>query len=76
MNNYNFWLQGAYFYEAVSVALSNAFGGKAQYSTCPYGQEEKKEQIPKHNSLEAQLKERAMKVKQMLGGEKEKCKTN
>lgn len=38
MFNNNAWLQGAYFYEAVSVALCNAFSKqKVQYSKQPYG---------------------------------------
>lgn len=37
MFNNNAWLQGAYFHEAVSVALCNAFGKrKVEYSKEPY----------------------------------------
>lgn len=35
--NNNAWLQGAYFYDAISVALCNAFGNKVEYSKQPYG---------------------------------------
>lgn len=36
--NNNAWLQGAYFNEAISVALCNAFGkGNLKYSDKPYG---------------------------------------
>lgn len=39
--NYNAWLQGLYFYEGLSIALSNGFGGsKLQYPKMPYGVEE------------------------------------
>lgn len=51
--NQNAWLQGTYFYEAVSVALCNAFSkSKVEYSKQPYGmkietdtEEEKKKRI-------------------------------
>lgn len=51
--NSNAWLQGAYFYEALSVALCNAFSkSKVEYSKQPYGferaemtEEKKKKQI-------------------------------
>ena len=36
--NYKAWLQGAYIYEAVSVALNNAFNKqKVSYAKIPYG---------------------------------------
>lgn len=36
--NNNAWLQGAYFHEAISVALCNAFSKtKVEYSKQPYG---------------------------------------
>lgn len=41
--NSNAWLQGAYFNEAVSVALCNAFSkSKVEYSKQPYGFNENK----------------------------------
>lgn len=51
--NNNAWLQGAYFHEAVTVALCNAFSKqKVKYSEKPYGferaeatEEQKKKQI-------------------------------
>jgi uncharacterized protein YdeI (YjbR/CyaY-like superfamily) len=51
--NNNAWLQGAYFHEAITVALCNAFGKqKIKYSEKPYGfdraentEEKKKKQI-------------------------------
>ncbi len=40
--NNNAWLQGAYFHEAVTVALCNAFSHqKVKYSERPYGFEER-----------------------------------
>lgn len=53
MFNNNAWLQGAYFHEAISVALCNAFSkSKVEYSKRPYGferaentEEQKKKQI-------------------------------
>ena len=42
--NNNAWLQGAYFHEAITVALCNAFGKqKIKYSEKPYGYEERAE---------------------------------
>lgn len=42
ISNNNAWLQGAYFYEAISVALHNAFDKqKIEYSKQPYGFEKK-----------------------------------
>lgn len=51
--NNNAWLQGAYFHEAITVALCNAFSKqKVKYSEKPYGferaentEEQKKKQI-------------------------------
>ena len=72
--NVNCWLQGAYFYEAISVALSNAFSKQqTQYRDQPFdlsGTSKVKKQNPKQNSLEIQLKERAKKIEEMLGGNK------
>ncbi len=33
--NWECWIQGLYFYHALNVALSNAFGGKAEYMSEP-----------------------------------------
>lgn len=42
--NNNAWLQGAYFNEAISVALCNAFSNsKVEYSKQPYGLNKNKE---------------------------------
>lgn len=66
--NINCWLQGAYFYEAISVALSNAFNKKKiEYRNQPYDFNSSHEN-PKQNVLENQLKERAKQVQKLLGG--------
>ena len=63
------WLQGAYIYEAVSVALSNAFSKvKHNYSQQPYDLNTSKED--KAKQLQMQLKNRVMKVQEVFGGEK------
>lgn len=65
-NNYQAWLQGAYIWEAVSVALSNAFSKeKISYRNVPYGIEETSK-IPKQKLLEAKLKARVMQVQQVF----------
>lgn len=67
--NTNMWLQGAYIYEAVSVALSNAFSKtKSTYSKEPYDLYGTKED--KTNKLQMQLKNRVMQVQKVFGGEK------
>ena len=68
-------MQGAYFCEAISVALSQAFGNSsAKYRDKPYdlegNKENKQEETPKQNLLEIQLKKRAKKVEKLLGGKK------
>lgn len=68
--NTHCWLQGAYFYEAISVALSNAFSKKKiEYRNQPYDfNSSDKNKNPKQSILDTQLKERAMKIQKMLGG--------
>lgn len=69
------WLQGAYIYEAVSVALANSLGGaKIDYRSEPYDlyHEKTLEKVQKQrDAMEEQIKARAMKVGEMLGGNKE-----
>lgn len=73
--NHDAWLQGAYFYEAVSVALSNAFSKEQQsYRNTPYGTEETAETTPKQNIIEAKLKNRVMQVQELFRSGK--CKMN
>jgi len=73
LSNIQAWLQGAYFYEAVAVALSNAFSKKKiEYRSKPFefNNENKNTEKPKQNTLDEQLKARAKKIQDMLGGEK------
>lgn len=73
-DNYNAWLQGAYFYEALTVSLSNAFGKeKHTYRDMPYGTE-KEQTTPKQNIVETQLRNRVIKVQELFRSGK--CKTN
>lgn len=68
--NSNAWLQGAYFYEAISVALSNAFSKqKISYCDKPF-ELNTKQTTPKQKTslLEEKLKARAKKVEKLLGG--------
>lgn len=63
--NHNAWLQGAYIYEAISAALSNAFNKqKISYREAPYGEES---QIPKQSKIEISLKNRVMQVQKVFG---------
>ncbi len=68
--NNNAWLQGAYFYEALVVALANSFGKqKVEYSKKPYEMAEEKNNV-KQETLVARIKNRVSQV-QTLMGEKE-----
>ena len=67
--NNNAWLQGAYFHEAVSVALCNAFGKqKVKYSEKPYNFDNTKEQTKEQQSnvLVEKLKGRISQVQTIL----------
>lgn len=62
--NQTAWLQGAYIYEAVSIALSNAFSKqKLSYSKLPYGF--KSEEIDREKMLEMQVAEVKARIKQV-----------
>lgn len=78
--NHNAWLQGAYIYEAVSVAVCNSFSKqKAKYSEKPYDfkQKEISPEEEKKNAVN-ELKARVAQVKAMwhkdndelIGGER------
>lgn len=57
------WLQGAYIYEAVSIALSNAFSKqKLSYSKLPYGV---KVEEDREKMLEVQVAEIKARIKQI-----------
>lgn len=54
--NHNAWLQGAYFHEAISVALNNGFNkSKISYSKQPYGANEKVVNIDNKRQIEMQV---------------------
>ena len=61
--NQNAWLQGAYFYEGISIAIGNSFGKSHQkYPEKPYGYEDipkNKEEIIKHQvaDIKARIKQ-------------------
>ena len=51
--DYDFWLQGAYFYQAVSVALAKGFGGNksVEYPKQPFGYEKPEEDMSQDELL-------------------------
>ena len=66
--NNNAWLQGAYFHEAVTVALCNAFSKTSvKYSTKPYGIEKNDSNMVNEMSaqLSAQIRGRMNEIKQL-----------
>lgn len=70
--NFQLWLQGAYFHEAVTVALANSFGKgkKASYSSKPYNltkEDEEKDLQQQKEKLEKQIKNRISQVQAILG---------
>ena len=63
------WLQGAYIYEAVSVALSNAFSKtKSDYAKQPY-ELESINKSQKLLNLQSKLRNRVSQVQKVFGGE-------
>ena len=76
--NQNAWLQGAYIYEAVQVAINNSFGKhKLAYSKYPYGtpeeeikRREKEEQVKQQELLVAKLCARVTTVQAIMGKNK------
>lgn len=74
--NFQLWLQGAYFHEAVSVALANSFGKgkKISYTTKPYNltkEDEEKEIAEKSKELEIRIKNRISEMQKIKGKENE-----
>lgn len=56
MFNHNAWLQGAYFYDAISIALSNGFGkGHLKYPDKPFGVTESTEQTEEQKKKEVEM---------------------
>lgn len=72
-DNFKAWLQGAYFFEAVSIALSNSFGkGKAKYPEKPYiisEEEQERENKRKQRELETRIKNRIKEMQKIKGVE-------
>ena len=65
--NNNAWLQGAYFHEAISVALCNAFSKqKVEYSKQPYGFDSDKEKKKESEILIAKLKGRVTEIQNIF----------
>lgn len=70
-DNVNAWLQGAYIFEAVSAALSNAFNKKKTfYRDEPFTLNSSTNNKVENNQsmLEAKLKARALEIQNLLGG--------
>lgn len=65
--NNNAWLQGAYFHEAITVALCNAFSKqKVEYSKKPYGTDQKEEYKSESKKLMAKLKGRVTEIQNIF----------
>ena len=69
--NFQLWLQGAYFHEAVAVALSNSFGKgkKISYTQKPYvldKEEEERELQREREKLEKQIRNLITQVQAIL----------
>ena len=77
LENQKAWLQGAYIFEAVSVALNNAFSkSKLNYREEPYdlynseSKSQQEKRISQQKLTEERLKARAMKIAGLLEGGK------
>lgn len=70
-DNFKAWLQGAYFFEAVSIALANSFGkANSKYPEKPYTiSEEEREKDMKQQSkeLEARIRNRIKEMQKIKG---------
>ena len=65
--NNNAWLQGAYFHEAITVALCNAFSKqKVEYSKKPYGADQEEEYKNESEKLMAKLKGRVTEIQNIF----------
>lgn len=68
--NFKSWLQGAYFYEAISVALCNSFTKqKVKYVEKPYDltPKEEKNENDKSKQLEIKIKNRISQMQKIIG---------
>ena len=69
------WLQGMYFYDAISASLNNAFSKtKVSYAKEPYSEKEEVTREEQQNALVTQLMARVKQV-QAIKGEKEENST-
>jgi len=74
-DNFKLWLQGAYFFEAVSIALANSFGkGNSKYPNKPYeletkDDEENKKAKLKSKELEIKIRNRISEMQKIKGEE-------
>lgn len=79
-DNFKAWLQGAYFFEAVSIALANSFGkGKAKYPEKPYiisEEEQEKEHIRQQRELETRIRNRISEMQKIKGEQDSTTKGN
>ena len=76
LKNTNMWLQGMYIYEAVSVALSNAFSKKKiSYREMPYNLNTSNNEPKRNSQLEMSLRNRVMQVQKVFGGDKNAKRT-
>ena len=76
--NFNAWLHGAYVYEAVSVALNNAFSKqKIKYSKEPYDFDGKKEETKEQqvNNAVIELKGRISQIQSLWKSKEESSTT-
>ena len=79
--NFELWLQGAYFFDAVSVALANSFGKGNKvhkYAEKPYcltKEDEEEEKKKEKERLETQIKNRISQVQALLGKNNNKKKS-
>ncbi len=65
--NNNAWLQGAYFHEAISVALCNSFSkSNVKYSEKPYSFDSKKDDQEQKDMLLAKLKGRVTEIQNIF----------
>lgn len=72
MFNYNAWLQGLYFYDALTASLNNAFSKtKVSYTKEPYAPKKETPKQEQQNALVGQLMARVKQVQAIKGEKKE-----
>ena len=79
-DNFKLWLQGAYFFEAVSIALGNSFGkGHLKYPEKPYiiSEDEREKDIERQRKeLETKIRNRISEMQKIKGEENSTTKGN